>query len=78
MGGGTYIRTGSSKNTSIIFSLREGVGALAEALKVFKVSDKFLLIFDIARKLRVVFANEKNYETETMIESCTQIVFFYG
>ena len=38
MGGGTYIRAGSSKNTSIIFSLTEGVGALAEALKVFKVS----------------------------------------
>ena len=38
MGGGTYIRAGSSNNTSIIFSLTEGVGALAEALKVFKVS----------------------------------------
>ena len=41
MGGGTYIRAGSSKNTSIIFSLTEGVGALAEALKVFKVSNTY-------------------------------------
>ena len=44
MGGGTYIRAGSSKNTSIIFSLTEGVGALAEALKVFKVSYIHLLL----------------------------------
>ena len=45
MGGGTYIRAGSSKNTSIIFSLTEGVGALAEALKVFKVS--YISIFKL-------------------------------
>ena len=38
MGRGTYQKTGSNKNTSIIFELTEGVGALAEALKIFKVS----------------------------------------
>ena len=38
MGGGTYIKTGSGKNTSVIFSLPEDVGSLAEALKIFKVS----------------------------------------
>lgn len=41
MGGGTYIQTGrdSNKNTSIIFSLPEGVGTLADALKIFKQYD---------------------------------------
>ena len=41
MGGGSFSRNGKSgKNTSVIFSLKDGVGALAEALKVFKVSNK--------------------------------------
>ena len=41
MGGGSFSRNGKSgKNTSVIFSLKDGVGALAEALKVFKVSSK--------------------------------------
>ena len=39
MGGGSFSRNGKGgKNTSVIFSLKDGVGALAEALKVFKVS----------------------------------------
>ena len=39
MGGGSYVKTGRDygKNTWIIFSLPEGVGTLAEALKTFKV-----------------------------------------
>lgn len=39
MGGGSFSRSKSGKNTSIIFSLKDGVGALAEALKVFKAHD---------------------------------------
>jgi len=39
MGGGSFSRRKSVKNTSIIFSLKDGVGALAEALKVFKAHD---------------------------------------
>lgn len=40
MGGGSFSRNGKGgKNTSVIFSLKDGVGALAEALKVFKVNE---------------------------------------
>jgi hypothetical protein len=47
MGGGQYIVTGkdSLKNSVVIFSLPERVGALAKALKVFEVSRE--AFFDI-------------------------------
>ena len=38
MGGASFQKSGNGSNTSVVFALTEGVGALAKALKVFKVS----------------------------------------
>ena len=40
MGGGSYVKTGKDEDesTTVIFCLPEGVGVLAEALKIFHVS----------------------------------------
>jgi len=67
MGGGTYIRAGSSKNTSIIFSLTEGVGALAEALKVFKNHDVNLIHIESRSSAR----SEDAYEFMVEIDSAS-------
>ena len=37
MGGGSFHKSGDGANTSVVFALTEGVGALAKCLKVFKV-----------------------------------------
>lgn len=49
MQGGNYIREGkdSHKSTAIIFSLKEEVGALAKALKIFDVSLHIILFFEL-------------------------------
>ena len=66
MGGGTYIRAGSSKNTCIIFSLTEGVGALAEALKVFKVS------YNVVSMAGAVEAGAQGMQLRTHFLGCWQ------
>ena len=40
MGGGSYVKTGKDEDesTTVIFCLPEGVGVLADALKIFHVS----------------------------------------
>ena len=47
MGGGSYVKTGKDEDesTTVIFCLPEGVGVLADALKIFHVS--YTLLFPI-------------------------------
>ena len=45
MGGESFHKTKDGAETSVVFALTEGVGALAEALKVFKVRKIFEKIY---------------------------------
>ena len=49
MGGGSYVKTGKDEDesTTVIFCLPEGVGVLADALKIFHVSQDSTSVTDL-------------------------------
>ena len=55
MGGESFHKTKDGAETSVVFALTEGVGALAEALKVFKVRKIFEKIYQSNMNLIFLF-----------------------